>query len=133
MKIDGGCHCGAIIYDAEIDPEKVIICHCTDCQVLSGAPFRTVAFSNEGAFSLRSGALKTYIKTADSGTKRQMAFCPECGTHIYATSVGDDPGKIYGIRVGTIHQRESLVPKGQYWTSSAHQWLEGFADIPRSG
>jgi hypothetical protein len=36
MKIDGRCHCGYITYEAEIDPEKVMICHCADCQTLSG-------------------------------------------------------------------------------------------------
>src|SRR4029453_1097434 len=29
MKIDGGCHCGYITYEAEIDPDKTLICHCT--------------------------------------------------------------------------------------------------------
>ena len=37
MKIDGRCHCGCITYEAEIDPDKVMICHCTDCQTLSGS------------------------------------------------------------------------------------------------
>ena len=32
MRIDGGCHCGHITYEAEINPDDVIICHCTDCQ-----------------------------------------------------------------------------------------------------
>ena len=40
MKIDGGCHCGAIAYEADIDPDYVVICHCTDCQAMSGAPYR---------------------------------------------------------------------------------------------
>ena len=35
MKIDGGCHCGYITYEAEADPEKTTICHCTDCRHLS--------------------------------------------------------------------------------------------------
>jgi hypothetical protein len=39
MKIDGGCHCGYITYEAEADPEKTTICHCTDCQRLSGSAF----------------------------------------------------------------------------------------------
>jgi hypothetical protein len=56
MKIDGCCHCGYITYEAEIDPEKVMICHCTDCQTLSGSAFRTVALTREGTFKLLSGA-----------------------------------------------------------------------------
>ena len=41
MKITGGCHCGAITYEAEVDPDHTSICHCTDCQQLSGTVFRT--------------------------------------------------------------------------------------------
>ena len=40
MKVEGGCHCGAIAFEAEINPDNVSICHCGDCQTLSGAPFR---------------------------------------------------------------------------------------------
>jgi len=47
MRIDGRCHCGYITYEAEIDPEKVMICHCTDCQTLSGSAFRTVVLTRE--------------------------------------------------------------------------------------
>ena len=32
LKSDGGCHCHNLTYEAEIDPEQVEICHCTDCQ-----------------------------------------------------------------------------------------------------
>jgi len=42
MRIDGSCHCGAVSFSAEIDPDRVMVCHCTDCQVLLGAPFRAV-------------------------------------------------------------------------------------------
>jgi hypothetical protein len=58
MKIDGRCHCGYISYEAEIDPEKVTICNCTDCQTLSGSAFRTAAAAREGTFKLLSGELK---------------------------------------------------------------------------
>jgi hypothetical protein len=40
MHIDGQCHCGRVTYQAEIDPERVSICHCTDCQALTGSPYR---------------------------------------------------------------------------------------------
>jgi hypothetical protein len=32
MQIDGQCHCGVVTYEADIDPEAVSICHCTDCR-----------------------------------------------------------------------------------------------------
>ena len=76
MKIDGGCHCGNITYTAEIDPENVGICHCTDCQTLSGTAFRTSVRANKETFHLAGGQPKIYVKTAESGAKRAQAFCP---------------------------------------------------------
>jgi hypothetical protein len=130
MKIDGGCHCGYVTYEAEIDSEKVAICNCTDCQTLSGSAFRTIVFTREGSFKLRSGAVKTYVKTAESGNKRLQSFCPECGTPIYATTMGDDP-QIHAIRVGTARQRDKLIPKVHIWYRSAQRWITDLDSIPK--
>jgi hypothetical protein len=130
MKIDGRCHCGYITYEAEVDPEKVMICNCTDCQTLSGSAFRTVAFTREGSFKLLSGNPKTYIRTGESGNKRPQGFCPECGTPIYSTTVGDDP-KVYIIRVGTARQRDKLAPKVHLWFRSAQRWITDLDSIPK--
>jgi Glutathione-dependent formaldehyde-activating enzyme len=40
MKVQGQCHCGAIRYEAEVEPDTIAICHCLDCQRLSGSAFR---------------------------------------------------------------------------------------------
>lgn len=130
MKIEGGCHCGRIAYEAEVDPDKVIVCHCTDCQTISGTAFRTVVFVAEDRFRLLAGELKTYVKTAESGTLRAQTFCPECGTHIYATSVGEGP-KTFGVRVGTARQRGELRPSSQYWCRSALDWVTDIGSIER--
>ena len=110
MKIDGGCHCGAIAYEAEVDPETVGICHCTDCQTADRNGFPGDRLAPEEQFRITAGTPKIYIKTAESGNKRAQAFCAECGSHLYATSVGDGP-KVYGIRVGTARQRERTGPE----------------------
>ena len=122
MKIDGSCHCGAIAYEAEIDPEMVGICHCTDCQQLTGTPFRVTAFAPGSAFRILRGTPKVYVKTAESGNQRAQGFCGECGSQLYATSVGDGP-KDYGIRVGTMRQRNELAPRRESWRRSAVPWL----------
>ena len=123
MKIDGGCHCGAITYEAEADPEKVTICHCTDCQTMSGSAFRVVVPVAEADFKLLSGAPKTYVKIAESGNKRAQVFCPECSSALYATSVGGDGPKVFGLRIATARQRDQLPPKRQIWFRSAQHWV----------
>lgn len=55
MKIDGGCHCGYITYAAEADPERTTICHCTDCQRLSGSAFRVVVRVAGDTFKITAG------------------------------------------------------------------------------
>jgi hypothetical protein len=122
MKMDGGCHCGHITYEAEVDPDNVAICHCTDCQTLSGTAFRTVVPAPENGFTLLSGNPKIYIKTGSSGAIRIQSFCPECGSPFYSISIGGGP-KVYNIRLGTVCQRDQLPPKVQIWTRSAQHWL----------
>ena len=121
MKIEGACHCGYIMYEADIDPDTTSICHCTDCQTLSGSSYRTNVRTNKGGFKLLTGQPKVYIKTAESGNKRAQAFCPECGTPLYATTATNP--QIYGLRVGSIRQRAELKPKSQGWCRSAQSWV----------
>jgi len=130
MKIDGGCHCGAIQYEATADLERTSICHCSDCQTLTGTAFRVSIQVPDQDFAFTRGAPKIYVKLAESGAKRAQAFCGECGTPLYATSVGDGP-KVYSVRVGTARQRNELTPKRQIWHRSALPWLPDF-DVPTS-
>jgi hypothetical protein len=123
MQIDGGCHCGSIRYEAEVDPAKVVICHCTDCQTLSGSAFRTVVATYEGTFKLLSGAPKVYVKIGESGNSRELTFCPDCGTPIYSAPPGDG-AKVVVLRVGTVRQRDQLIPSDQYWFRSSQAWLK---------
>lgn len=129
MHVDGGCHCGHIAYQAEIDPERVVICHCTDCQILSGSAFRVVAFTQEDAFSVTRGMPATYVKIAESGRAREQGFCANCGTQLYATATGPGP-KVYGLRVGTIHQRDLLKPARQVWNRSRQGWVDELHGLP---
>lgn len=132
MKINGGCHCGAIAYEAELDPEKVGICHCADCQALSGSAFRTVAIVSSDAFAVTQGTPKEYVKVAESGNRRVQAFCPDCGSGLYATDFGNDR-KAYNIRLGTVQQRYDLFPKYESWRRSALRWLPGIQSTRKFG
>ncbi len=130
MKVDGDCLCGHVSYEAEIDPDRVAICHCTDCQTHSGTAYGVVVGIVDEKFRLLSGALKIFEKIADSGTVRALAFCPECGTRIHAQTVGEG-SSFFGLRVGTVRQRDQLKPKLQVWCKSARNWVGDLSSIPR--
>ena len=121
MKIDGRCHCGFITYEAVIDPDEVYVCHCTDCQSISGSPFRWAASVAEADFKLLSGEPKTYVKTSDSGAKSHQLFCPECASPLYSTAIGEGP-KFLNLRLGTARQRAELRPRVELWCRSAQGW-----------
>ena len=132
MDVTGRCQCGAITYKASVDPEKVTLCHCTDCQIFSGSAYRAAVPAPAQTFKLLSGQPKIYIKTAESGNKRAQAFCANCGSAIYASAVSDTP--FYSLRVGALDQRASLPPRRQIWCQSALSWsasLEGIPQLPR--
>ena len=122
MKIDGRCHCGNITFEAEVDPATAAICHCTDCQTLSGTAFRTVVKTTEGSFRLLSGTPKAYVTIAESGNRREHTFCPDCGTPIYSALIVEGP-RVVSLRVGAVRQRDQMIPREQYWSRSAQTWL----------
>ena len=131
MKVDGRCLCGFISYVAEVEPERAIACHCTDCQVLSSSAFRQTVPAKHGTFKLLTGELKVYVKTAESGNRRALAFCPSCGTSIYSAPAGGSAGDSYfGLRVGPLAQRDQLAPRSHCWTRSRRPWVMDLASLP---
>jgi hypothetical protein len=129
MQIDGACHCGAVSFTAEIDPSGVMVCHCTDCQVMSGSAFRIVVLAPFDGFAVQ-GPTKRYVKVADSGNRRVQVFCPECGTPLYAVAP-ENPTSV-SIRLGCVKQRAQLQPAAQIWQHSALPWLSELPAVPGS-
>jgi hypothetical protein len=128
MKIEGNCHCGAIAYEAEVDPAKASICHCFDCQTLSGAPFRASVPARAEDFRILKGQPRTYVKTAESGHRRAQGFCGDCGSPIYATSA--DAPTLYNLRLGAIKQRQQIPALRQIWCESALTWAQDVSGLP---
>lgn len=128
MIVHGACHCGAIAYEAEVDPARAVVCHCGDCQTLSGAAIRASVPAKAEDFHLLKGTPKTYVKTAESGNKRVQVFCGDCGSPLYsADAVG---GKVYSLRIGVMAERAQLPPQRQIWCEAALPWTRDLLDVP---
>lgn len=129
MKVDGQCHCGAIAYEAEVQPGTINICHCLDCQRLTGSVFRCNVSAPAAGFRLLRGTPKQYVKVADSGARRVHAFCGDCGGPVYACAA-ENP-QAYSLRVGALNQRDELgTPMRQIWTRRRFRWLPPLEGVP---
>jgi hypothetical protein len=126
MSHQGGCHCGAVRYEVNGEPQHVALCHCVDCRKSAGAPMVAWAAFAEDEFALLQGELTTFNS---SGTAMR-SFCPRCGTGIAYRNAEFLPG-IVDIQSATLDDPDAL-PAGAHiqvaerigWMGSAHSLPE---------
>lgn len=127
MHVTARCHCGQVRLSAEINPARVFVCFCTDCQKLTGSAFRTVVPALPGSVQL-DGQVHNYTKTAASGKRRIQSFCPVCGSPMFARA--EDAPDAYMLRVGVLDQASQLIPTAKLWQSSQWRWTEKLSELP---
>jgi hypothetical protein len=77
---------------------------------------------------LTAGRPKIYCKTGDNGQVRYQHFCVRCGSPLFTKGEGgpDD----WGIRWGSIRQRDRLKPARQIWCRSQAPWINDLKGLP---
>ncbi len=133
MKVEGGCYCGALRYEAEGDPVFKGQCHCRECQYLTGGQPNVVMGMPESGFSYTRGAPKTF-RRSDLENPVAREFCPECGTHIL-TRTPSLAGVVL-IKVGTLDDPSVFgMPQMAIYTIDKqpfHQVPEGVPTFERT-
>jgi len=123
MQTEGSCFCGKITFTAEVDPSLVVICHCSDCQVLGGSAFRVTCVVKPEALVFRSDDYAVFEKAGDSGNVRRQIFCPVCGTSICSLPAAGESGGFVSLRVPPLKHRDELTPRAEIWCRSRVSWL----------
>jgi hypothetical protein len=135
MITTGGCFCGSIEYQTDIDPNMIGICHCRDCQIFGGSAFRTVAAVTPKNFEFTRGQPTYFEKVSDSGAVRKMAFCSSCGTHLCSLPTNaNSEGAFVSIRIATSRDFTELKPVFEVYCDSRIAWLDalnGTIEFPR--
>ena len=68
MKVSGGCLCGQIRFDVNMDTFLTLRCHCRDCQYLSGGEPAAVVAVAADSVRVAQGAPGVFRSSADSGS-----------------------------------------------------------------
>lgn len=125
MPITGGCMCGAIRYEATVEPQEAGYCHCRMCQKVMGNLFNSyVTFPSE-AFRVTQGEPKLY----KSSTWIERVFCGNCGTQVFDRYLsGND---LVNANIGSLDHPEDWPPTIHYGVESQIPWLTIQDDLPR--
>lgn len=118
--LTGGCLCGAVRYEVSAPVEKLIVCHCTDCQRTSGTGASINALLPSSALRLVRGATKVFSKPSDSGNVLHRHFCGDCGSPIH--SQRDNAPEFLVLKAGTLDSHEGLRVAMNIWTRSRRPW-----------
>jgi hypothetical protein len=123
--ITGGCHCGAIRYQADGEALTHALCHCTDCRRHAGAPMVGWTMYPQGAIKVTKGTPKVYA-SSEHGRRH---FCPDCGTGLFYTNTEMLPG-IIDIQSATYDDPHSVPARAHIQVAERIRWMERAHELP---
>lgn len=93
-KYAGGCHCGKVRYQVEMELTGLISCNCSICSKKG----LILGFVKEKQFSLLSG--KDQLSDYQFNKKHiHHLFCKNCGVSSFANGADQDGSLMYAINV----------------------------------
>jgi hypothetical protein len=117
--LSGGCACGAVRYEATVDPVLMLNCHCRDCQHAGGSGYAPLVIVPKQGLQLH-GELRYHVSKGENGKAVERGFCPNCGSQI-AMKLERMPDVI-GIQAGSLADPSRFVPVMDVFTECAQPW-----------
>ncbi len=115
----GKCLCGMCSYEIDDEPIVIAICHCTDCQRLSGTGHTTGAMFPESSIRL-FGQPATYKIESNAGNTVTRLFCGTCGSPLFGKNTGM-PG-FMTVAMGTLDTSDGMLPQVEIFTRNQRAW-----------
>lgn len=114
--MSGGCACGRVRFEAEVDNDDAYLCHCRMCQRATGSV--SIAFKN---LKKASVDWKSEPDWYLSSPIARRPYCRECGTSLgfeYPDSENFD------LTVAAFDDHSRFVPKHHFGAESLHRaWI----------
>ena len=128
-KVTGSCLCGAVEFETLAEPIAQILCYCSDCQVVSGAPSYAAYIVPLDSIELTKGELAGFPVTAESGNTNTRKFCTRCGSRVFAELKEISLASVNGMSLPRGH----FQPEGLHRKQNAPDWClldERVPDFP---
>jgi hypothetical protein len=118
MKLSGGCLCGSVRYELELEEDDIAdYCHCRECRRASGAPVVAWIQLSPARFSITAGEARAYASSAAAS----RWFCGNCGSQLYMTDAGNHS---VGVPIATLDDPDQVQPKLHSWFDEHLSWFD---------
>jgi hypothetical protein len=119
-RITGSCLCGAVTFEMNDEFQEFHLCHCKQCQKISGSSNVANIFTAADNISWTQG--EDLIKRYDHpGRGFTTAFCTECGSGLPFVT---QSGKILIVPAGSLDEEPSITPNDNIFWHERMSWLE---------
>ena len=124
----GGCACGAVRFEAEVDSNDAYLCHCRMCQRATGS--LSIAFKNIPQAKLRWLSAPDWY---ESSPIAKRPYCAKCGTSLgFQFKEGSEN---MDLTVASFDDPSGFKPKHHFGAESLHRaWIntEGLPEYKTS-
>lgn len=115
--MQGGCACGKVRFEADIDNDDAYLCHCRMCQRATGSV--SIAFKNLPQSKVRWLSAPDWYDSSPIATR---PYCRECGTSL---GFQFKEGEKMDLTVASFDKPQRFQPKWHFGSESLHeQWLD---------
>ena len=121
----GGCACGKVRFEADVEDDQAYLCHCRMCQRATGSV--SIAFKNMAEAKMRWLSGPDWY---ESSAIARRPFCRECGTSL-GFQFKDGSDKL-DLTVAAFDDPSRFKPKHHFGAESIHRsWLntEGLPEM----
>ncbi|MCA9671681.1 MAG: GFA family protein [Myxococcales bacterium] len=128
-KIEGGCLCGAVRFEAKAAPLWVANCHCSMCRRAHGAAYVTWVSVPAQSFMITRGLHN--VKDFESSPSALRSFCQRCGSTMFfrAKRWKDE----VHIARANIDPPFDAKPQVHAFFSDRADWLDLHDELPKRG
>lgn len=119
-ELEGSCLCGAIEFTVEDKFTKFFLCHCTQCQQITGSSYASNVFTNPDNITWLKGKEQS-IRYDDPKRNFTKVFCSKCGSGLpFVNKIGNH----LIVPAGSLKQAPSITPQVNIFCSEQASWYK---------
>ena len=126
-RINGSCLCGAVTFEMDDEFKTYNLCHCAQCQKISGSAHVSNLFTAPDNINWLSG--EDMIKSYDvDGRSIRNAFCGQCGSNVpYVTH----SKRFLLVPAGSLDDKPSIKPQQAIFWHERMDWYDEIGGIEK--